>query len=257
MQEIKIDNNIPVPVYEGFDYVNLNGQESDFGNVMIHGIKGGKSFGFASPWQASQKSNAYILVGKSLSPYGIPTSGGKAQGKSHHRMMFRQIDPSIISKHKLLTNGSELWFSVIVSTTKNSGFKFGLKSTKSNEDLSVVTDRGLVLKKDGKTIANQPWNRGNSDLKYPSGKPWMLIGHCKWGKTDKDPDTIKVYRVFIVPDYGPVVIRKRPVLQSLDKSFDQEKLNTIFFSANGSYIDEIRIGSDLTSVLLGTKPLTQ
>ena len=243
------DQNIPVAVYEGFNYLN-----SDQAKTLVNGLKGNKSFGFSSPWEVSKNSDLYTIHSESLSPFGIPTNGGKAEGKSHHRMMFRKIDASVISKYKLLNNGSELWFSSIVSTYKNSRFKFGFKTEKDNESLSIATDRGLVLQKDGKTIAKQPWNRGNSDLKYPIGNPWILLGHCVWGKTEKDPDIIKIYRVFNVPNTGPVVLWERPVLESLEQTFDQEKLNTFFFSANGSYIDEIRIGTSSNSVLMGTKP---
>ena len=270
------DRNVPVAIYEGFDYLTLGlDDEDDLGDDLLGGLKnsdknkdgGGpinglaskKSHGFSGPWKVSHNDKSYVLNNDSLKLNGIPSTGVKVKGKSHHRMMYRELDESVVLKNKLLSNGGELWFSVILEKKKGSGFNFGFKASeksKSKEQLAILTDRGLKLKgKEKVTLAGQPWNRGDPSIKYPDNKPWMLVGHCQWGKTDNDPDIVKVYRVLNVAGTGPVVVLGRPVLQSDKELIHQQKLSSFFFSSTGTFIDEIRIGSDLNSVLLGTKPL--
>ena len=255
------DTDVQVAVYEGFDYQTLSLDDDDTSGSgrLMHGLQNKKSHGFSGPWKVIKKAKNYELSKGSLKLYGIPSKGEKVQSKGSHRYMHRNLDSSVISKHKLFSNGGELWFSVILQQKKISGFKFGFMASErsgSNEKLAVVTDRGLKLQgRERGAIASPPWNRGSDEFKFPKNQPYMLVGHCKWGKTDKDPDIISIYRVLNVPKIGPVVVLKRPMLFTDKEIIHQEKLTRFFFDSNGSNIDEIRMGTSLHSVLIGTKPM--
>ena len=82
----------------------------------------------------------------------------------------------------------------------------------------------------------------------------MIVGHCVWGKTDEDPDIMKIYRVYDAPGFGPMILDE-PVCV-LEEAIDQKLLNSISFSMDEKRaIDEIRIGTTSHSVLMGTKPM--
>ena len=74
-----------------------------------------------------------------------------------------------------------------------------------------------------------------------------------WGKADDDPDTVEIYRVFNAPSHGPRVL-KEPVTV-YRKAVDQAGLTSLLIRGgeHGS-LDEIRIGTSMHSVLLGTRP---
>lgn len=59
--------------------------------------------------------------------------------------------------------------------------------------------------------------------------------------------------MFDAPGMGPMVL-KEPVC-SMREVIDQAKLDTVYIRDTAGSLDEIRIGSTLHSVLLGTKPL--
>jgi len=83
--------------------------------------------------------------------------------------------------------------------------------------------------------------------------PHMIIGRCIWGKTDKDTDTLEIYRVFDAPGIGPIVLEK-PVCVMKDV-VPQAVIRSVYMQDTTSALDEIRIGPTRHSVLLGTKPL--
>ena len=82
----------------------------------------------------------------------------------------------------------------------------------------------------------------------------MIVGRCVWGKTDDEPDTLTIYRVFNAPVFGPMLIDKPAAV--MREPIDQEKLSAILVNlAENRAIDEIRIGAGPASVMQGTKPL--
>ena len=68
----------------------------------------------------------------------------------------------------------------------------------------------------------------------------MLVGRCVWGKTDADPDTMEIFRVYDAPGFGPMVL-KEPVcvLKEVIPQAGINKLSIKDFEKGG--IDEIRI----------------
>ena len=83
-------------------------------------------------------------------------------------------------------------------------------------------------------------------------KPCMIVGRCTWGKTDKDVDRLEIFRVFDAPEFGPMLV-KNPVAV-LEQTVPQKNITGIIIGSE-QVVDEIRIGTTLHSVMVGTKPL--
>jgi len=251
------DKNVGVAVYEGFDYPE--------GAVL--GREGGSSFGFVGQWTNSRETDEWYMVADgSLSYPDLPSTGGKlTQGKGWWACS-RSLDPAVLSAHKLLDNGQELWFSVIV---QGGTLRFGLREEieteegadssmprESKADLGFLLNSGWInTTKDGEEAGTSrvDWSRHKFDIKFPPEVPHMIIGRCKWGKTDKDPDSLEIYRVFDAPGIGPLVLEE-PVCV-MKEVVDQANLNSVYMNDTAGALDEIRIGPTLHSVMLGTKPL--
>ncbi|MBT3199954.1 MAG: hypothetical protein HN350_08550 [Phycisphaerales bacterium] len=110
--------------------------------------------------------------------------------------------------------------------------------------------------KDGKKAGTSRvgWSR-TSHVMFAENAPHMIIGRCVWGKTDKDPDTLEIYRVFDAPGIGPLLLEK-PVCVMKD-IIPQAKLSYVYMRDTTVALDEIRIGTTLHSVMMGTKPLAK
>jgi hypothetical protein len=90
--------------------------------------------------------------------------------------------------------------------------------------------------------------------RLPGDQRAMVIGHCIWGKTAQEPDTLELYRVFDAPRFGPMLIEKPAAVAT--GRVAQKRLNRLCYYGEQA-IDEIRIGPTLHSVMIGTKPLVQ
>jgi len=176
--------------------------------------------------------------------------------------MTRTISPSALSKHELLKEGKELWFSVVIGGTKkysstNGRISFELKSgdEKSNTEVGFFYRYGKIYATMNNKNEHEKSRMGykGADIKFPKETPHLVVGHCIWGETDKAPDTIKIYRVFDAPGMGPVLL-KEPI--SVMKGFVQQAdLNGIHLKGREVIFDEIRVGPTYHSVLMGTKAL--
>ena len=250
--EFDVSNKgVGVAVYEGFDYPEGS----------LHGKRGGTSFGFAGPWQGSrgegsvyqvQLSSPHPKTGASLSHPALPSSGGHLTGQRHHSFS-RALDTNVLSANKLLENGGELWFSVFMDQPnlkvelrgKDFGLGFG---TTSHKKRIYATSNGEEA-----GTARNPYTR-SEQLRFPAGKPNMIIGRFVWGKTDEDPDKLTIHRVYDAPGFGPLFL-ENPVCE-LEQTVAQQTLDSIFLSLDtGIKLDEIRIGPTLNSVMMGTEPL--
>ncbi|MDX1565340.1 MAG: Ig-like domain-containing protein, partial [Phycisphaeraceae bacterium] len=251
--EFKVsDKDVGVVVYEGFDYPA----------GPVHGREGSASFGFAGPWEGSRGPKSKYQVhrdsldksgaGASLSYPSLPATGGRLTGQKH-TSLSRPLDAKVLSAHKLLAPGRELWFSVFVQQPSlmfelrgpDVGLGFGLNGHKYR---MYATLNG----KEAGTSRN-PWSR-SAKLRFPEKTPDMIVGRCVWGKTDKDSDTLEIYRVYDAPGFGPMVLEKPACV--LKEVVAQETLNSIYLNFDsGRVVDEIRIGPTLNSVMVGTQPL--
>ncbi|MHC4248732.1 MAG: DUF6288 domain-containing protein [Planctomycetota bacterium] len=252
------DKNVGVVVYEGFDYPA----------GTVHGCEGGTSFGFAGPWQGSRGPKSQYRVhrdplknpdlGPSFSHPSLPSTGGRLTGQ-RHTSLSRFLDRKVLSAHKLLDHGRELWFSIFVQGPGGQGrLKFGLKGgdAEGGADLGfAIQGYGIHATHNGEKAgtARNPWSR-SAKLRFPEKTPNMVIGRCVWGKTDKDPDTLEIYRVFDAPGFGPLILKEPACV--LKEVIPQEAINSLYMDIDsGRAVDEIRIGPTLNSVMVGTKPL--
>ena len=81
----------------------------------------------------------------------------------------------------------------------------------------------------------------------------MIVGHCKWGKSDDEPDVLTLYRVFDAPQIGPMLI-ENPVGKMEFKINEKEITMLDLYIDHSNSIDEIRIGADIPSVIGGKHP---
>ncbi|MBT3199953.1 MAG: cadherin-like domain-containing protein [Phycisphaerales bacterium] len=112
------DQNVGVAIYEGFDYPE--------GAVL--GQAGSKSFGFNGRWKNSRSTKDWYVVAAGSNSYAdLPSTGGKLTKGKGWWPCSRSLDPAVLAACKLLKNGSELWFSVIVQPAGGkSQLSFGL-----------------------------------------------------------------------------------------------------------------------------------
>lgn len=250
--EFKVSGaNVPVVVYEGFNYP-MDG---------VHGQEGNGSFGFMGPWKNSRgtKDN-YKVHRASLKDPGktasitfpnLPSRDGRLTGGGH-TTVSRYLDTKLLAKHGMLKPGGELWFSAFVDgdarlcfTGPNTEFGFNVKGT---EVMPWLNGNGKDL---GENY--QSWSR-MGELRIKQNEPAMVVGHCLWGRTDDEPDTLTLYRVYNAPVFGPMLI-DQPA-SDMKQLIDQEKINAIVIGiAENRAIDEIRIGASAASVMQGTVPL--
>jgi hypothetical protein len=249
--------NVGVAVYEPFDGYTT-------GPIVGQEVKG---IGLQGVWETSRNIKDIQVVSGSLSYDPLPSSGGKLQS-SRTQFSSIAIDRAVMTQHRLLENGSELWFSVVL------GNKIDINAfSLTGEDASVgfvMNSHFLVAAANLDRVqghfpvavgnhyrevaeVNHRQKMGGKDIDWSESGPNMIIGRCIWGNTDADKDTIEIYRVVDVPDYGPLVITQ-PISVTRDQ-VAQQRINTIKINS-GTVWDEVRIGPTLNSVLLGTIPLT-
>lgn len=248
------DQDVGVAAYEGFDYPTGS----------LHNKEGGSSFGFSGPWHNSRGSHdGYLIEGQaagndaSLSYSTMPSTGGRFVKGQAHATCSRALDRALLKKLKMLEPGGDMWFSFFFSEMQNRSVTFsaGEETSFGVKILNKNASSGVLATIDGETegdLDRNAWSR-QADLRFPEG-PNMVVGRCIWGKTDEEPDTVEVYRVFDAKGYG-IVIPQEPV--SVVKGvIPQEKINAIVLNASvETPLDEIRVGPTLHSVMVGTTPL--
>ena len=243
--------DVGVAVYDGFNYAE----------GPIHGLEGKGSFGFAGPWEVLKADERYKTdrgplegseAGASISYPDLPHAGGRLIGQKH-RDVIRPLDRKVMDTHQLLDPGSELWFSLFMEkpavTLEFMGpeIKFGFATEVNRQKLHLT----LNGQKTGETRSP---SGGKEQPKFGSSVPDMMIGRCVWGKTDKDPDVVELYRVYDSPLFGPLLVEK-PVAM-FEHVIDQQSIERVRILLGGEGgCDELRIGPTLNSVMIGTVPL--
>jgi hypothetical protein len=244
------DKDVGVAVYEPFDGYTAQ-------NIIGQPAKG---IGLEGTWTTSRSKVVFPVKPGSLSISAFPSAGGQFIGERMQNASIG-ISPDVLSKCKLLENGNEMWFSVVL------GKAIDIQTFSIHGDSNDV---GFVINKNVTAVINfsrttgyfptrvnefaersEITMRGSMKGWNPKG-PNLVVGRCIWGKTDEDKDTVEIYRVLDLPDYGPLFVSS-PVSVYKDQ-VNQKKLNTITLGS-GTVWDEIRIGPTLNSVLLGAQPL--
>lgn len=247
---ITVDNqNTGVAVYEGFDYPE----------GPVNTCEG--SFGFSAPWKVNKgEKDFYQIAVGSATPEGMPATGNKLRRGKHWWNCSRLLDPAVVARHKLLANGSEMWFSAIVLAPKAGSYnvRMGLRQDvdKCKIEFGFALSGGSLTPYSlggGKAKSRFGWGNRRAEEKFPPNTPHMILARCLWGATDDASDTIEIYRVFHAPTMGPTVM-KEP-LSTMSAVIDQVKTDSLFVrGAEQGFIDELRVGTSLESVMLGTKP---
>jgi hypothetical protein len=237
---------IGVTVYEGFDCE----PGSFYGKSTV------SAFGFSDEWQCNE--NTYVMVDKSLGYRMLPATGGRivVPGWGRNPPATRALDKAALARDHLLADGSELWFSAMVGVSNKSNRTNGsmLVGIKGRETAHVGFKfaRGnlhaLVGEAEGEGRSN---NSRAGGITFAAERPHLVVGHCKWGGTSEEPDTVEIYRVLDIKRLGPTLLEKP--ISTATSPISQEQLDTLYFEANERfYLDEIRIGPTYESVLAGT-----
>ncbi|PXA04411.1 hypothetical protein DDZ13_07725 [Coraliomargarita sinensis] len=248
------DEDVGVAVYEPFNYPA----------GVLDGKEGGGSFGFVGPWIVGKEggSDHYkvsvsahkVTQTPSIQYSSLPASGGHMVGH-RHRSATRKLDPQVLAKHKLLDDGGELWFSLMMVRPEVS---FALSGADTSIGFSGdARKRTIFATFNGERTGENrnPWSR-SQDLRFSKTAPHMIVGHFTWGKSGADPDKMEIHRVYDAPIYGPMLL-ETPVCV-VEEAFDQSALDTLYLFVDGvtaETADEIRIGPTLSSVMVGTVPL--
>ena len=164
------DQNVGVVVYEGFDYPEGG----------VEGREGGTSFGFDGPWSNTRgTTDWYVVADGSLSYPGLPSTGGKLTKGKGWWPCSRDLDPAALSAHKLLDNGRELWFSVIVQGAGGQGkFSFGLRGGGGGLGFMLEGFKVHAAQNGEKAGTSRTgWSR-TEHVRFPENTPNMIIGRC-------------------------------------------------------------------------------
>lgn len=243
---------VPVVLYEGFEYPHGG----------VHGKEGGSSFGFDGPWMNSRGTDQNYRVhrasienpGENLSVNypNMPSRGGRLTGGGH-TTVSRLLDTKLLAKHGLFEPGGELWFSAYADGWD---VRFSFVGPNIDFGFSVTSKQMRVLTMlNGEQVGedHQTWSH-SAGVRFAENEPMMIVGHCVWGKTEEEPDTLSIHRVYNAPVFGPMLIEKPAAV--MREPIDQEKLNSILLNLSEKRaIDEIRIGTSPASVLQGTVPM--
>jgi Family of unknown function (DUF6288)/Bacterial Ig domain len=251
------DKDVGVAVYEGFDYP---------GPVIV-GNQGGTSFGFAGPWRKNDGKPApgsYLVnreptVGLNGNPSytyaSLPSTGGKMWKGERFRNIERDLDPKVLAANNLLDNGRELWFSLFIEPQVAGNNWISLFFSAGTNRLGVAmkgSDCSLAASYTYDGPAESTVAGKGNPLRYEVGKPNMIIGRISWAKTDAENDTLEIYRMFNTSEFGLLFLDQPTSTCKL--AFPQKDISKVQLFSE-LFVDEIRIGPTLNSVLLGTKPL--
>lgn len=237
-------------VYEGFDCKA----------GPLGGQSGATAVGLDGTWKA--QPGRYDVTADSIAYPALPSTGGKMESKNWGRRppATRPLNKEAMARDKLLEDGKELWWSVVVGVGKkcnrtNGFLLFGLKdgAEKSKTHVGFRLARSLLYASANETLGKSAMPSRGGKITLPADKPNLLVGRCRWGKDGDSPDTVELYRVLDVPGKGPVLLKKP--ISTVTGLVDQASLDTLYFEYNEHFLlDEIRIGPSYESVLLGTVP---
>lgn len=248
-----VDTPVQLAVYEGFDYQpgELEGQTTR------------ASIGLTGTWYNLNEN--YTITAGSLAYSALPSTGGKMQSPTSGRRprATRAIDKAVLSRSGLLKHGGELWFSVVIGMQKKlnrtNGILFmglydGAKDGAADVGFKYAREN-LHAVINGVEGEGRAGLRRAGDITYAIDEPHLIVGHCQWGKTEEEPDTVTIYRVLDIPTKGPVLLEEPISVYSAPVS--QQDLDSIYFDyGEYFYLDEIRVGPTYASVLLGTRSMS-
>jgi hypothetical protein len=221
-----------------------------------------KGLGLKGKWRAENKK--YMMTSGSYAYPALPSKGNKIQSPAWGRSAraICAIREDVLGRDQLLKDGGELWFSFYVGMVgvnrTNGVMSLGLMHQKDSAKASVGVElrRSQLMATINDLSGTSEMPSRGGEMTMPSEKPHLIVGRAQWGKTSEDEDTVEIFRVIDLEKFGPTLL-KNPV--SIQKGkIDQSLLDSIYFVYSEKFvIDEIRVGVNFKSVLLGTIEQTE
>lgn len=250
---------------EGFDY-STGGLSGNNGGT---GFSGSWSTVKTAPTVASPGLSwgSLNVVGNSVSD---STGGGGARNIG---------TSSVLSSNGLMSNGSTLWFSVIIGlgsdTVANADFNFslgtdgfanygagefaqrvnlnsgeGIGFALSNVNATTGRIQGAYWQDtaDADTYANRTMSTTSTTLNQNSSM--LIVGRIDWGADDLAAETLTLYAPDTSLNLGTAILASTSLT-----ALDQSAFDTVAFELKGgAIIDEIRFGANYTDVLVVPEP---
>ena len=262
-------SSFPAAIYEPFNYTagGLNGKT------------GASEVGFNGAWTAPTGSN---VVAGSLAYTSLPTLGGSLGNLSSNYGGRRLISTSALSTTGLLNDGSTLWFSVVMgygasANTTNARMAIALANSNfdtGNSHYNIVNETPQLGSGLGVTLGSFEGNGDQTTGKFvathfrdsTSGSGFsgnvfgtvprtmigvsqqrLIVGKITWGATS---DKLEIFE----PDAN---LNLGPVTSTLTVNVNQSTFDTLTWRRSDLVtMDEIRFGSNYSSVLNGNAPMT-
>lgn len=239
---------LPLSIYESFSQTAgvLNG-------------KAASTYGLSGNWTTTTGTSAVNVETPSPMLFGaLATSGGHARLLRSGNTNGRVVRTAALLDAKLLDDGAELWFSVMLMKTAGggnnewSGFALGTSHLTSGAGtLTLQGGNGVGFRTRDTAVTVATWNGtttpavgGSLNLTYNT--PTLIVGKINWGATAGDLETITLYQPSAnLQNLGTGVSKTMPAV-------DQSAFNTISFSlrdVDAMNYDEIRFGKSSTDVM--------
>ncbi|PXA05145.1 hypothetical protein DDZ13_04070 [Coraliomargarita sinensis] len=258
---------VGLAIYEPFDYAV----------GTLDGASGLTEVGLDGAWSMSHPYHfmeSPTLTYSTLPSTGLRTysEGGDNFGKSKANAS-RPIGAEALANRGLMDDGATLWFSAVMGNIDSSyqqRVNLALANGSLDKDADYIVDDGVdpgtgigvtlyaneiqaaqFFDVNNSTVLKGSWD-GSIAGEFNSNEQRLVVGKITWGASS---DTVEIY----LPVSG-MVLPSEPS-STLIANVDQSKLDTLTFmtssTGNGTtYIDEIRFGGTLHSVLQGTVDMT-
>lgn len=225
----------PVTIYEPFTDTNA----SLTGNTPGEGLTG--------TWTADA---AFTVNSTSLAYGSLPTNAGRVNITGSAGTCNATLG-SALATNSLLSDGSTLWFSMIINTpttgTGNSdtGFAIGTSNILTTNGIPMANgNQGIGFSINGSQLRAASWNAAKTDVtgaSIPTNTAKLVVGKIVWASGS---DVISLY----LPDTS---LNLGSVVSTHSATLNQSAFNKISFGmrSNTFAFDEIRFGSTYESVI--------
>jgi autotransporter-associated beta strand protein len=248
-------------VYEPFNYAG----------TALNGASGTSEVGLAGTWNASVAS--FLGPNRAFGPLVTRGAGiGDLQTGVNRYGGRRDVNASALAANGLLTDGSTLWFSVIMGydtggnvTNSRLAFCLATEGFSTNNFAYYFTNAGATgigvtlgnFGGNGKVVATQfrdstfgasgfggnvfATNPNSSPVLYAAGQSGLIVGKITWGAVN---DTIELYNPGV-----DLVLPALPI-STLTVNVDQSTFDTITWARGDKVVmDEIRFGASYAAVI--------
>ena len=256
---------VALAIYEPFEGYALG--------TSVNGLSGTGEIGLDGTWTAGGE----IYTEDPGYTYGpLPTTGARLWHRSYNNPgMSRSIHPDALTNSGLLADGATLWFSMLIGADDSyrrdvqialANSSFGSNKNYIQDDgADPGTGLGFELKSDSQFYAVQFFDgtqgtdaaaplRGDFNVNAAGrfvrfGDLRLIVAKITWGAAS---DTVEMYLPYL-PDAGDSIVLPDEPSSTLVANVDQSKFDVLTLSRGSDvWVDEIRFGATLQSVLMGT-----